>query len=291
MSSNSGGDVRGHGRGRGNPDWSQPPRNTGSLPPERRSPPAITFGHSPTCEEGDSPLTEMSSAGARYSPYSRDHSRSRSTSTARASSSRTRSREGSVQSQATVPPSVTDIRGGGDQYERQTQELELNMGIGDSDMEADEAAINGALDEIHGWLISHDNGRGLSRNLLQSIGLKAKTLSNACLGEPGDEDTTVRLTGIRPNQASTAGTSTASVAGGPTAISRDNDALMADTPAPVAAPQRPQQLGTMTMSARWGPPPRVNHATRPKNAGSGLTTYASAARRGEASANSIVALA
>ncbi|KAK1216913.1 hypothetical protein PQX77_020444 [Marasmius sp. AFHP31] len=294
MSSNSGGDVRGCGRGRGNSDWSQPPRNTRSLPPERRSPPAITFGHSPTREEGDLPFPGTGSAGARYSPYSRDHSRSRSTSTARASSSRTRSREGSVHSQATAPPSV---RSGGDQYERQTQGLELNMGIGDSDMEADEAAINGALDDIHGWLITHDNGRGLSCSLLQSIGLKAKTLLTACLVEPGDDNETVRLTNIRPTQALTAGTSTAFAAGGPPGLSRDSDALMADTPMPAAAPQPPQQRGTTTISVRrgpwgpWGPPPRVNRATRPKNDGPGPTTYASAALRREASANSIVALA
>ncbi|KAK1217798.1 hypothetical protein PQX77_019548, partial [Marasmius sp. AFHP31] len=294
MSSNSGGDVRGRGRGRGNPDRSQPPRNSGSLPPERRSPPAITFGHSPTREEGDSPFPGTGSAGARYSPYSRDHSRSRSTSTARASSSRTRSREGSVQSQATAPPSV---RSGGDQYERQTHELELNMGIGDSDMEADEAAINGALEEIQGWLVTHDNGRGLSRNLLQSIGLKARALFTACLVEPDDEDETVRLTDTGPTRALTAGTLTALVAGGSQGLSRDGDASMADTPMPAVAPQPPERRGTTTISVRrgpWGPrgpPPRVNRATRPKNAGSGPTTYASAARRGGASANSIVALA
>ncbi|KAK1222235.1 hypothetical protein PQX77_014929 [Marasmius sp. AFHP31] len=291
MSSNSGGDVRGRSRGRGNPDQSQPPRDTGSLPPKRRSPPAVSFGHSPTREEGDSPFPGTGSAGARYSPYLRDHSRLRSTLTARASSSRTRSREGSVQSQATAPLLVTDIRGGGDQYERQTQEMELNMGIGDRDMEADKAAINGALDDIHGWLIRHDNGRGLSRNLLQSIGLKAKTLLTACLGEPGNEDETMRLTDIRPTQALTSGTLTAFAAGGPTSSSRDGDALMADTPMLAAAPQPPQQRGTMMISVRRGPPPRVNRATRPKTTRAGSTTYASAARHGGASANSIVALA
>ncbi|KAK1215528.1 hypothetical protein PQX77_021859 [Marasmius sp. AFHP31] len=283
MSSNSGGDVRGRGWGRGHPDWPQPPRISGSLPPGRRLSPVLAFGSSPIRKGGDLPQLGTGSTGMHYALYSQDHSQSRSTSTMRAPSSWTRSREGSVQSQATAPPSVTDIKGGGDQYERQTQELELNIGIGDSDMEADEAAINGALDEIH--------GRGLSRNLLQSIGLKARTLSTVCLGEAGDKDKTVRLTGIRSNQVPTAGTLTACAAEGPTPISRDGDALMADMPAPAAVLQPPQQRGTTTISACWGPPPRINHAMRPKITGAGPATYASAAQRGEASANSIVALA
>ncbi|KAK1225777.1 hypothetical protein PQX77_011279 [Marasmius sp. AFHP31] len=215
----------------------------------------------------------------RFTPYPQDHSRSRSSSTTRGPSSQTRSREGLTHSHSTAPPSVTDSGGGDDQYGRQTQELELNMGIEDGDMEADEAAIGGALDEIRGWIASHDNGGGLSRSVLQSIGRKAKALSTVCLGEAGDNDKTVRLTAGRPFQAFTVGFLTAQGAGGPVSISRDSNALMADTPAPAAAPQPPQQQGVMTISTRRGPPPRVNRATRPKNSRASLTTYASAARR------------
>ncbi|KAK1226715.1 hypothetical protein PQX77_010298 [Marasmius sp. AFHP31] len=66
---------------------------------------------------------------------------------------------------------------------------------------------------------------------------------------------------------------------------------MADAPVLAAAPQPPQQRGTTTISVRWGPPPRVNRAMRPKTTGAGPTMYALAAQCGGASANSIVALA
>ncbi|KAK1216754.1 hypothetical protein PQX77_020612, partial [Marasmius sp. AFHP31] len=154
--------------------------------------------------EGDLPQFGMGSAGSCFSPYSRDHSWLRSSLTTRALSSR------------------AYTGGGDDQYERQTQELELNMGTGDGDMEADEAAIGGALD---------------------SIGRKAKALSTNCLGEAGDKDETVRLTDIRPIQALTTGSSTAHGAGGPTSISRDGNTIMADTPAPAAALQPPNSGG------------------------------------------------
>ncbi|KAF9258090.1 hypothetical protein L218DRAFT_1005398 [Marasmius fiardii PR-910] len=185
----------------------------------------------------------------------------------------------------------------GDVLETLAQPLVLNMLEGASNVSEDLGVILLALDMIHTWIYTHTEHPGTTPMSINLSGIRRNAMRisdhiNSLIQDfnAQGEDSTVRL----PQQqlASTPGTSTpaGTTPTGPQPATSGGDSMNIDPPGASSGPTTSR--GSRGAILGRGPPLSVNRATRLRRPATRvIPTYASAARKGAAIPEAVIAMA